>query len=117
MVVEQISHEGQIEFVDAVDDILWRKEAAAVELGGLLQHDLRARLQIGFPQGIQIDIRIIAGNLLQQMRIDLGIDDVRLEVGAPPRDAGSLQMMVDPTQKDGLRRHLHQILETFVVEE
>jgi len=51
------------------------------------------------------------------MRIDLGIDDVRLEVGASPRDASTLQMVVDPSQEDGLRRHLHQILETFVVKE
>jgi len=65
MVVEKIGDEGQIEFIDAVDDILRREEAAAVELGGLLQHNLCSRLQVRFPQSIQINVGIIAGDLLQ----------------------------------------------------
>lgn len=117
MIVEQIGHKGQVQLVDAIDHILWRQEAAAIQLGRLLQHDLGTLLQIRFTECIQIDIGLVAGNLLQQMRIDLRVDNVRLEVGAATRDASAFQMMIDPAQEDCLRGHLHQILETLVVEQ
>lgn len=117
MVVEQIGHEGQIQLVDAVDDVLGREEAAAVQLGRLLEHDLRPALQVRLPEGVQIDVGIVAGDLLEEMRVDLRVDNVRLEVGATTRDAGTLQVMVHPAQEDGLRGHLHEVLQPLVVEE
>lgn len=46
VIVEKVSDEGQIEFVDAIDNVLGRQKAAAAELIRLLEHQLGSAQQI-----------------------------------------------------------------------
>lgn len=46
MVVKQVGDEGQIELVDAIDNVLGRQKTAASELIRLLEHQLGATQQI-----------------------------------------------------------------------
>ena len=46
VIVEKVSDEGQIELIDAIDNVLGRQKAAAAELIRLLEHQLGSTQQI-----------------------------------------------------------------------
>ena len=46
VIVEKVSDEGQIEFVDAIDNVLGRQKAAATKFIRLLKHQLGSAQQI-----------------------------------------------------------------------
>lgn len=48
VIVEQVGYKGQIELVDAVDNVLGRQKTAAAQLVCLLEHQLGTAQQIVF---------------------------------------------------------------------
>lgn len=144
MVVKQVGDEGQVELVDAVDDVLGRQETAASELIRLLKHHLGAAQQIvllcccevqkvrkprqqkndnnswsqrGYPQGFHRDAGIERCDLLEQVGVHLRVGNVGVEIGATSVGARLFQLVVNPTEKDSFGRKLHQFLNAFVVAE
>lgn len=66
------------------------------------------------PERVERDAGIVGRDLPQQVRVDLGVGHVLLEVGAAARDAGRLQLVVHPAQQDGLRRQRQQVLDALL---
>lgn len=62
-----------------------------------------SRIQIGLQthiKCIEVDIGVLWRDLLKQVRVDLGVGDVLLEVGAAPRHTCHLQLVVHPAEKN-----------------
>jgi hypothetical protein len=115
VVVEQIGDKGQIEFVNAVDDVLGRDEASAAELGGLLQHDLGTRHEVRLHERLHRHAALLRRDRLEQVGVDLRVVDVALEVVAAAVGARALQVVVHPAQQDLLRAQLHQVFDLLAV--
>lgn len=101
--------------MDTVDDVTGRDEATAVDLGSLLQHDLRPVDVVRLHESFEADTSLLGGDLMDEVRVDFGVGDVGVEVVASSTNAGILEMMVHPTEQNLLWRESQEVLDAFAV--
>ena len=79
-VVEEVCHEGEVEPLLTLDHVPGRHEGAALDLVGLLQHGLGPVQQVSLAHRLLGHPRILGRNLVDQLRVDLTVLDIFMEV-------------------------------------
>lgn len=115
MFVEEIGNEGEIEFVISSGHISRRYEFATIELLSFIEHGTGTRdVSLNCQRG-QRDSASNRSDLVKKVSVDFRIDDVGSEVVKTALSAGSLQMVINPSHEDLLRRQSPQVVKGLPV--
>jgi len=107
--VEEVGDEGEIEFLVPLVDVLGRDEFSAVEFFGSLKNHLGSLQQVCFLETVAV--AVLGGDLSEKDGIVFGVLDISREVGDASRPSGSLQVIVEPSEKDLFDGELQEILD------
>ena len=80
MVVEQVGHEGEVESLLALDDVLGGDEGSALQFLRLIQHLLSPGDHVLDVHGLLVNPGRAGRNLVEQLSVDLAVFNILVEV-------------------------------------